>query len=74
MADFVTVIPKNLVVALRQMVACAGHGTSAYPDWFKERYAENVNFYSQMVAQAADELEAMQELNGRLYKTLYGND
>lgn len=66
--------PKSLVIQLRQLIACSGEGISGYPDWFKEEHSKSpksVTAFKRLHTEVADELERMQQLNGRLYKTLY---
>jgi len=68
--------PADIVVALRQLSsACKGlQPMSAYPKWFQDMYNSQPNTaWFSIMEQAADELENMQKLNGRLYKTLYGD-
>ena len=65
--------PKDLTVALRQM-AQACH-TSYYPKWFMAEALKDASCkpWGDLLNQAADELEAMQMLNGRLLRRLAGD-
>jgi len=67
--------PADMVVALRQIAAgVASHNFNEWPKWFLElNKKEGPNSWPIILNQAADELESMQKLNGRLYKTLYGD-
>jgi hypothetical protein len=65
--------PKDMAKLLRELSTCAekGVGIAAYPQWFQEEYRTNNNVFATYMRLAADELEGMQKLNGKLYKTLY---
>ena len=66
--------PNDMVVALRQLAAASSTPKSIteYPLWFQEEWNKDMNgCWANMLLKAADELENMQKLNGRLYKTLY---
>jgi len=64
--------PADMVVALRQVSSCIGQGITSYPQWFLESDDKSGwKAWKDLINQAADELENMQKLNGRLYKTLY---
>jgi len=64
--------PKSTVVALRELAANSGKSISEYPLWFKELWDKDPSAsFSIVLSSAADELELMQKLNGKLYKTLY---
>ena len=64
--------PNDMVVALRQVSSAFGKPMSEWPKWFlDENKNAGENSWRNLINQAADELENMQKLNGRLYKTLY---
>ena len=68
--------PADIVVALRQLAEASKtpKQITEYPIWFQQEWnKDGTGCWSKMLAQAADELENMQKLNGRLYKTLYGD-
>jgi hypothetical protein len=77
---FVMNMPKgpdtpNLVTRLRQMADCIGKTYDQYPEWFQEATKSSNDHgnsvWRDLFAIAADELEQMQKLNGKLYSTLY---
>lgn len=64
--------PNDLARCLRELAA-AVTGMTPYPAWFLEdnnRPGPNPAWRN-ILTKAADELEQMQKLNGKLYKTLY---
>jgi len=67
--------PKSLIVAMRELSSCCGKTLHDHPDWFKEAYLNSANngydVVATLLSDSADELERMQKLNGKLYKTLY---
>lgn len=64
--------PQNTVAALREMVPCVGSMIASCPEWFRDMYEkEGVKAWSTLLSSTADEMEQMQKLNGKLYKTLY---
>jgi len=67
--------PKSLVVAMRELSSCCGTTLSGHPEWFREAYLNSqkggYDVVATLLSDAADELEGMQKLNGKLYKTLY---
>lgn len=64
--------PKNMVQALRELAPCNGRQLSDFPEWFQEQWhKEGRQAMITILSSAADELEGMQKLNGKLYKTLY---
>lgn len=64
--------PKSMVVTLRELAASSGKGISEYPDWFKELWhVSPAQAFGVILTSAADELEGMQQLAGKLHKTLY---
>ena len=66
--------PADVVVALRQVGEAVGKGMYEFPVWFqKEARIDYFGPWRVLLNQAAEELESMQKLNGRLYKTLYGD-
>ena len=69
-----TDMPKDMVVCLRQVSRAFVPGET-YPDWFNERCAKegSVHTWHTLLTSAADELEQMQQLAGRLLKRLAGD-
>ena len=66
--------PADMVVALRQLAEAVGKPIQGFPEWFQRRFELDPNAACREIyLSAADELENMQKLNGRLYKTLYGD-
>lgn len=64
--------PKSMVVALREVILGIGTTPDKYPEWFRdESAADPYKAWTTLLSSAADELEGMQKLNGKLYKTLY---
>lgn len=67
--------PKSLVVAMRELSSACGTNLSSHPEWFREAWAKDGNngfgVLAHLLNDSADELERMQKLNGKLYKTLY---
>ena len=57
---------------LRQLAATPiNSGIESYPDWFQERHKERAYMaFTDFFTEAADELEQMQKLNGRLLRRL----
>ena len=69
-------MPKDMVVALRQILkafsAVAPGTLMTWPEWFKELEQDGPwKGWTTLMSTAADDLETMQKLNGKLYKTLY---
>jgi len=62
--------PNNMVQALREVIPCIGLMGENYPEWFREMGTGQSPWIT-LLSSAADELEGMQKLNGKLYKTLY---
>ena len=66
--------PTDMVVALRQLAESVGQPIQGFPKWFQEEFSKDPHAACRGIyLQAAEELENMQKLNGRLYKTLYGD-
>ena len=64
--------PADMVVALRQVSSSFGKPMAEWPKWFMDQNIKaGEQSWKDLLNQAADELEQMQKLNGRLYKTLY---
>jgi hypothetical protein len=67
--------PTNVVVLLRQLSELSSTQKSIddYPEWFREEWKKDPNkIWSSILAEAANDVEQMQALAGRLYKQLYG--
>jgi len=61
-----------MVTALREMLPAIGSMITNCPPWFQEIHdREGLRAWATLLSSAADELERMQKLNGKLYKTLY---
>jgi len=64
--------PKSLVVAMRELSSCCGTTLSGHPEWFKGGLSElpegGYDVVATLLSDAADELEGMQKLNGKLYR------
>lgn len=66
-------MPKSTVVKLRQVSSAITPG-SRYPDWFLALSGHNDGKpWRDLLFAAADELEQMQQLNGRLLRRLAGD-
>ena len=69
-------MPKDIVVRLRQIAAAytRANDIEVFPEWFKRQHANNPReVWITLVSTAADELEQMQQLNGRLLRRLAGD-
>ena len=65
-------MPKNMVVVLRELSTAIGNYGATTPQWFQEMILkDHTTAWTTILSSAADELEGMQKLNGKLYKTLY---
>lgn len=68
---------KDTVVRLRQIIPCMGKTMDAFPDWFQEEWRKDpidvCKPFNTLLAAAADELEQMRQLNGRLLRRLAGD-
>jgi hypothetical protein len=66
-------MPKDIVVKLRQVSSGLSNATK-HPDWLLEQLRNNPTTpWTDLLNGAADELEQMQQLNGRLLRRLAGD-
>lgn len=64
-------MPKDTVLCLRQVSSAITPGAT-YPQWFLDMNGQlSGEPWKTLLNTAADELETMQKLNGKLYRTLY---
>ncbi len=65
-------MPKDMVVALREVMKGFTGPTAGWPMWFTDMEKQGPwKGWTTILSTAADDLERMQKLNGKLYKTLY---
>ena len=70
-----TDMPKDMVARLRQVSLGFKSGSGGYPQWFTERCNKEGGsaVWHALLAGAADELEQMRQLAGRLLKRVAGD-